>query len=227
MDKCLARVHADGSVQLALLFVKAQLMNVVKLLNFHSIDLIRKGCVLHVGMNLLEHLISDKLLFHEVVIPMVLALSVLRLVPRMVVYLLKRMVNLFFLLSHLPNLRSFVHARQVASARVQLSVIVDLWKDEVLTFLVQYSIVFMVERHLSLLMPRYGIREMKVDGVLQILDVDNLGYGGYWFADVSLISKISWQRFLINFLNKIRWWANLQIELAPKLSVPRHKLNFN
>ena len=87
-------------------------------------------------MNLLEHLISDKLLFHEVVIPMVLALSVLRLVPRMVVYLLKRMVNLFFLLGHLPNLRSFVHARQVASARVQLSVIVDLWKDEVLSFLV-------------------------------------------------------------------------------------------
>lgn len=37
----------------------------------------------------------------------------------------------------------------------------------------------MVECHLSLLMPRYGIREMKVDGVLQILDVDNLGYGGY------------------------------------------------
>lgn len=172
-------------------------------------------------------MILNELLFCLVVFPLFGGLPILHLIPRLIVHFLECVIHLLLLLGDLSELCTLLHPGHISSTRIYFSIIVNLWKNKVPPFLIYEAIIFVIERYLPLLVPCCRVWEVEVYGVLKVLDLNYLCNCRNRFAYVWVISKISWQRFLINFLNKILCWATLLIEFVPKLSVSGHKLIFN
>lgn len=111
------------------------------------------------------------------ILPLFVSLIEIRLLPSMKVNVLERMINLLLLLCHLSQLCTFLHARHVAAARIQFAIVVNFGEDEVPTLLIKRSIILVIERDLTLLMPLHCVRKVEVDGVLQVLDLNHLCNG--------------------------------------------------